>query len=159
MPRVRERSAGAVVFRTAPEGRLYLLLRYGAGHWGFPKGHLEANETEVEAAIREIEEETGIPRARLRFHDGFRGRTDYKFRRGRTLVEKGVDFFLVESEVPDVRLSHEHTDYAWLTYKEALKRLTFEGPRRALRNAEAFLTARREADAEAAAEGSSETAP
>lgn len=139
MARTTERSAGAVLFRQAPEGRLYLLLQYGAGHWGFPKGHVEAGETEEQAAAREVEEETGIPRAHVRFLPGFRGRTDYRFRRGRTLVEKGVDFFLAVTESDAVKISHEHTGFIWLPYAEALSRLSFDGPKKLLRDAEEFL--------------------
>ena len=39
---------------------LFLLIQQKAGHYGFPKGHVEKNETEVETAIREIKEETGL---------------------------------------------------------------------------------------------------
>lgn len=151
---VHERSAGAVVVHEEPgKPREYLLLRYGAGHWGFPKGHVEAGETDRQAARREVAEETSLHPDDQEFMDGFREETLYTFQRGRTRVEKEVLFFLVEAKSRDVKISHEHTDYAWLSYKEALKRLTFEGPRRALRNAEAFLNARRQADAEAVAEG------
>lgn len=138
--KVKERSAGAVLYRAAAEGRRYLLLQYGAGHWGFPKGHVEAGETEEQAAIREVEEETGIPRAHLKFIPGFRGRTDYRFRRGRTTVEKGVEFFLVEAAVDKVVISHEHTGFVWLPYGEALQRLSFDGPKRLLIDAESFLS-------------------
>ena len=50
----REKSCGAVVIRTGGEGRRYLLTRSKKGVWGFPKGHMEAGETEHETALREI---------------------------------------------------------------------------------------------------------
>ena len=37
-----------------------LLLHYNSGHWDFPKGNIENNETEIQAATRELKEETGI---------------------------------------------------------------------------------------------------
>jgi 8-oxo-dGTP pyrophosphatase MutT (NUDIX family) len=134
-----ERSAGAVVFHAGPIGREYLLLGYGAGHWGFPKGHVEAGETDVEAALRETAEETGIPVERQRLVPGFLDRTDYQFRRGRALVTKEVAFFLVEAAVRDVRISAEHTGFAWLSYADALARVSFDGPKRVLAAAESFL--------------------
>jgi len=52
-----ERSAGGVVFD--PDGNVLLILdRYG--RWAFPKGHVEGGESDVQAAKREVREETGI---------------------------------------------------------------------------------------------------
>jgi len=55
-----EKSAGAVTFYKEGSNIEFLLLHYGKGHWGFPKGHIEANESEEQAMLRELEEETGI---------------------------------------------------------------------------------------------------
>lgn len=137
--RVKERSAGAVVFTHTPAGPEYLLLRYGGGNWGFPKGHVEAGETDVQAAQREVEEETGIPVAAQKLLPGFEDDTDYRFRRGHVLVEKDVRFFLIDSAVRDVRISHEHSGFAWLPYGPALERVSFEGPRRILQAAHSFI--------------------
>ncbi len=49
--------AGGVVFD--PEGRV-LLLRHRSGSWVFPKGHIEAGEGPLDAALREVEEEAGV---------------------------------------------------------------------------------------------------
>lgn len=49
--------AGGVLF--SPDGRV-LLIRDRLGYWCFPKGHLDAGETLESAALREVEEETGI---------------------------------------------------------------------------------------------------
>lgn len=141
--KVKERSAGAVVFSHTAEGPEYLLLRYGGGNWGFPKGHVEAGETDVVAAQREVAEETGIPIDQQRLLDGFEDDTDYRFRRGSTLVEKDVVFFLIESTQRDIKISHEHSGYAWLPYGQALARVSFDGPRRILQAAHAFLMERR----------------
>jgi 8-oxo-dGTP pyrophosphatase MutT (NUDIX family) len=137
--RVKERSAGAVVFAGMPGGPEYLLLRYGAGNWGFPKGHVEPGETDVQAAQREVEEETGIPIAAQRLLPGFEDDTDYRFRRGHVLVEKDVRFFLVETQTREVKISHEHSGFVWLPYPAALDRVSFEGPRRILQAAHSFI--------------------
>ena len=53
----KEKSCGAVIINDNKE---VLLLKQTKGHYGFPKGHVEPGETEVETAIREIKEETNI---------------------------------------------------------------------------------------------------
>jgi 8-oxo-dGTP pyrophosphatase MutT (NUDIX family) len=58
--RFEERSAGALVFRRTASGPVYLLLKYPAGHWDFPKGNIEKGETPLDAMHREVREETGL---------------------------------------------------------------------------------------------------
>ena len=55
-----ERSCGGVVLRENDDGCECLLIRQIGGDWGFPKGHIEKGESELETAAREIKEETGI---------------------------------------------------------------------------------------------------
>lgn len=119
-----ERSAGAVVFylegRAEPE---YLLLHYTAGHWDFPKGNIEAGETEKQAATREIREETGI--TDVEFLDGFRMKIEYKYRHSRRLVQKEVVLFLARTRTRQVTLSHEHIGFAWRKFDDAMQQLTY----------------------------------
>ena len=51
-----EKSCGCIIFNH----HKILLVKQTTGDWGFPKGHIEANETEEETAIREVKEETGL---------------------------------------------------------------------------------------------------
>ena len=58
-----EKSCGALVFRQDPKtGCMYILMirHKRGGHRSFPKGHVEAGETEHQTAIREVEEETRL---------------------------------------------------------------------------------------------------
>ena len=56
-----KRAAGCVVYRRDPAGTLWLLLiRDRYGKWTIPKGHLKSGESEAQAAVREVFEETGI---------------------------------------------------------------------------------------------------
>lgn len=58
---LHEKSCGAIVYRKSHGNTEILLIKHiNSGHWSFPKGHVEGNETEVETAIREIKEETAI---------------------------------------------------------------------------------------------------
>ncbi len=115
----------------------YLLLHYTAGHWDFPKGNIEAGETERQAAVREIMEETGI--TDVVFIEGFRHTVSYRYRKGRRVVSKEVAFFLAQTGTRDVVISHEHIGYAWKKYDEAMKRVTFKNARNLLTAAKTFM--------------------
>ena len=55
-----EKSCGAIVYKKENDELKYLLAYQSNGHYSFPKGHMEENETEHETALREIKEETNI---------------------------------------------------------------------------------------------------
>ena len=59
---IKTESAGGVVVN--PEGRVLVVSQYGTS-WSLPKGHLEEGETPLEAALREIREETGVTQLEL----------------------------------------------------------------------------------------------
>ena len=57
---INHHSCGIVVYRIQDNKKLFLLLKYPQGHIDLAKGHIEENETLLECAKRELEEETGI---------------------------------------------------------------------------------------------------
>jgi 8-oxo-dGTP pyrophosphatase MutT (NUDIX family) len=113
----KEKSCGALVFKRYKDGIKYLLLHYKAGHWDFPKGHMEKDEKEKMTASRELREETGIEDAE--FVDEFREVISYYYKRDSETIFKEVVFFLVQSATDEVRLSSEHIGYALLNYGHA----------------------------------------
>jgi 8-oxo-dGTP pyrophosphatase MutT (NUDIX family) len=131
----REVSAGGIVFRRQPDrSARFLLIRDPYEHWGFPKGHLEGEETPTEAAIRETSEETGLtdlvlhgPIRIIDWHFRFRGRYIHKF----------CHFFLFESAAAAVvpQADEGITDYRWLTLEEALETLSYDNARGVLKRA------------------------
>lgn len=137
---VRERSAGVIVFRhkrSAPRERVFLLLDYGR-YWDLPKGHLKKGENDREAALRELEEETGIDDAEL--FDAFKQEMSYWFRdRKKGLIHKQVIFFLAETRTKQIKLSDEHTDSIWLPLEEAIEKLTYKNAKELMREAGNFL--------------------
>ena len=133
-----EKSAGIVLFRNDSNKNEFLLLNYPQGHWDFVKGKVEQNETSHETAIRETREETGI--TNIEFIDGFEESVEYDFRFKKEDIHKKVIFFLAKTNEKNIKLSHEHNDYIWLEYDDALKKTTFENAKNVLIKANEFLS-------------------
>jgi 8-oxo-dGTP pyrophosphatase MutT (NUDIX family) len=119
------------------EGREYLLLHYPGGHFDFAKGHIEKGESEREAALRELKEETGIEK--IVWIEGYREKIHYDYRRGEELMSKDVFFFLARTTQKKIVISFEHKGFSWLPYTEAYQQLTFENARSLMKKAENFL--------------------
>ena len=134
---LREKSCGAVIFIKKDDATKYLLFNYAAGHWDFVKGNVEANETEKQTVVRELQEETSITDAQ--FIDDFREAIAYFYRRQGLTVHKEVVFFVMESYTDKVELSFEHVGYIWLDYQHAMEKLTFKNSKDVLQKAHDFL--------------------
>jgi len=132
-----QKSAGIVLFRNDSDKNEFLLLNYPQGHWDFVKGKIEQNETSHETALRETKEETGI--TNIEFVDGFEESVEYDFRLKKEDIHKKVIFFLAKTNEKNIKLSHEHNDYLWLEYNDALKKTTFENAKNVLTKANEFL--------------------
>jgi len=137
---VMEKSCGLVLFNS----NKILLLKYSAngtsgegGHWDFPKGHVESNETEIETAVRELEEETGITEVKIL--SDFRHSINYTLFRKSVPISKEVIFFLASTVEKRVELSSEHIDYAWLDFEKAIVKLTYDNARQILKKAFSYL--------------------
>jgi 8-oxo-dGTP pyrophosphatase MutT (NUDIX family) len=97
----------------------FFFIKDPYGKWTFPKGHQELGETLAETAIREIQEETGI--VGLHFIAPL-GRTSFRFRRNKTVIEKTVFLFLFEapSDVKENLPGTEGiTEAAWFRFDKA----------------------------------------
>jgi 8-oxo-dGTP pyrophosphatase MutT (NUDIX family) len=130
---VIEKSAGAVVFHRNDQSEYLLLL---SNFWGFPKGHIETGESEEDAALREIREETGLD---VNLIDGFRAVDEYWYQHKGQRVKKQAVFFLGEAKDRESKLSWEHEEIAWLSYEAALQRLKYKNLREILTEAHGFL--------------------
>ena len=136
---LREKSIGAVVFHKKNFETKFLLLKYTAGHWDFPKGHVEPNETDEETFWREFEEETAITKKQAKILPGYTQRITYFYNRDEKTIFKEVILLLVETTTEKVIISPEHKDFAWLPFEEAMKKATFEAAKNALKKARDFL--------------------
>jgi len=132
-----QKSAGIVLFRNDSDKNKFLLLNYPQGHWDFVKGKVEGGEMPHETALRETKEETGI--SDIEFIDGFEESVEYDFRFKKENIHKKVIFFLAKTNEKNIKLSHEHNDYLWLEYNDALKKTTFENAKNVLTKANEFL--------------------
>jgi len=132
-----QNSAGIVLFRNASNKNEFLLLNYPQGHWDFIKGKVEQGETPYETASRETKEETGI--SDIEFIDGFEESVEYNFRFKNEDIHKKVTFFLAKTNEKKISLSHEHNDFVWLEYDNALKKTTFRNAKNVLSKANEFL--------------------
>jgi 8-oxo-dGTP pyrophosphatase MutT (NUDIX family) len=143
LPTVEETSAGGLVVErsgTSPVGAVIARLnRAGRVEWCLPKGHLELDETPEEAAVREIEEETGI---KGRIVDGL-GTIDYWFSVEGKRVHKHVHHYLLLATGGELSTEgdpdHEAIDVAWIPLPEMDQRLAFPNERRIAREAAARL--------------------
>jgi len=128
----REKSCGAVVYN--PKKHSFLIIKMLNGNWGFPKGHTEDQETDIQTAIREVMEETGI---NIEILDGFKKSIKYiPFPE----VLKEVIFFIGITEEEKVTIDKDEIeDYMWCSYEEALKMITYKPQRDVMESSLKFI--------------------
>ena len=112
------RAAGAVVFRRSDRGIRILLLR-AYKNWDFPKGLVEPGESELAAARREVEEETGLADLDYPFGEEFKETLPYS-------GNKVARYYLAETDTEKLALPvspelgrPEHHEYRWVSFDEA----------------------------------------
>lgn len=131
-----EKSCGAVVFTRINGEIRYVLAQNLEGYYGFPKGHMEAGETETETALREIREEVGL---RPRLIEGFRTETEHPLPK-KPGVMKQIVYFLAEYEDQEIIFQKEELLSAPLvSYEQAMELFVFDNNRRILTEAHAYL--------------------
>ena len=143
MRRKRDRAAGVIVFRRSDAGCLFLLVLSRLTKrplWEFPKGGVDEGESLLEAALRELREETGLSGDEIRLVEGFERSEHYRFSVGqgaqRVLIEKSVTYFLAEALKEEVRISpKEAHEYAWVDVDEAYRRIRYKERRKILDDA------------------------
>ena len=110
------RSCG-VLLMTRTNPRSFLLMRHG-DRWDLPKGHVDEGETDLECALREFEEETGIARERIELDPAFRFEEVYYPIRKKAgeRSEKTLVIFLatVPERLPIV--ATEHVGHDWVEW-------------------------------------------
>lgn len=117
-----EKSCGAIVFRKFHGNIEILLIKHvNSGHWSFPKGHVEKNETELETAHREIMEETGID---VILDPTFRETVSYSPKKD---TQKVVVYFLAKAKNFDFKAQEEEiSEIRWVDIGYAVNILTYD---------------------------------
>ncbi len=137
---MKQISSGIIIYRRTGQGVLFLLLYRGGKYWEFPKGQIEEEERAKEAALREVQEETGIGARELTFRSQFYARDRFTFKSGGDTIYKTVIYFLAESRSARVAISpREHRGYGWFNFKEAMNTVPHKNLQRSLEKAHKFI--------------------
>ena len=130
------KSCGFIVYKQVGAKNYYLLIKSLNGDVGFPKGHMEEKETELQTALRELKEETN---AEIEIIDGFRKQIEYKMPKMRNTLKQSVYFlgkYQKNEIIPQVK---EVAEAVFLPYEKALECLTFTETKNILICAQNFL--------------------
>jgi dATP pyrophosphohydrolase len=133
MPEIKIRAflVSLVAIREIDTGWQVLLLRRTqtlAGEWCQVAGSLEEGETAWQAALRELGEETGLTPSELYSADI----CEQFYEADRDAITMAPVFVAIIEPDRDVLLNHEHSEYRWVTFNQALNMVAFGGQRRVL---------------------------
>ncbi|MBL7071800.1 MAG: NUDIX domain-containing protein [Candidatus Omnitrophica bacterium] len=129
----REISSGGVIIKKYGDNIRILLIKDPFGKWTWPKGKIDKGETALDAAIREIGEETGLNNIE---HISRVGQVNYYYRRHR-LIYKTVHLYLFKffgKETLSIK-KDEIDDGKWFSDKEALSIVEYDGAKKLLSKA------------------------
>jgi 8-oxo-dGTP pyrophosphatase MutT (NUDIX family) len=134
------KSCGFIAYRQIEGENLYLIIKSLNGDFGFPKGHTEYGESEIETAIRELKEETGIE---VKVTEGFRRQIEYELQSIPNTVKQSV-YFLGECTSDRIICQEsEVLEARFIPYKNALALLTFKETKDILKEAEIFIKSKK----------------
>ena len=135
-----DQSYGVVPLRKVNGEWNVLLIQHGsAKYWGFPKGHAEEGESPVEAAVRELKEETDLDVVRLLSESVLEEHYQFTWRGKR--ISKTVWFFVAEV-TGEVKLqAAEVSDSRWVSLASAEEHLTYDTDKSIARSAYSLIKA------------------
>lgn len=134
----REKSCGAVIYKIEDSQIMFLIIKHIGGHWSYPKGHVENDETELETAKREVKEETNLD---IIFEDDFRKVNTYT---PHPKTIKDSVYYLATPINKDIKIQEEElADAAWLDYYQAYDTLSYATDKDILQEARRYITTKK----------------
>lgn len=119
-----EKSCGAILFHKFDKEYKVLLIGFTYNNimrWGFPKGHIENNETEIQTAIREVKEEVNLD---IKILPKFREETNFIIK---PYNMRKVVYYCAESKFTKaIPQEGEVEKIEWLNFEDAHKRLSYD---------------------------------
>jgi bis(5'-nucleosidyl)-tetraphosphatase len=138
---VQEHSVGVIPVKKSPQGwQVFLIHQIHGNFWGFPKGHVEPEETPIDTAKRELFEETGYQISKLLKENPW---TEfYTFTKQSKMVRKKVEYFLVEVTGDFSLQVEEIHDGKWFTFDEAMQKVTYPSAKNILNKTVTYLSSK-----------------
>ena len=125
-----EETCGAIIFHKFNDGYKVLLINFipdNESIWGFPKGHVENNETETQTALREIKEEVGLD---VDIIPKFRVSTHFSLKKG--TIDEAVYYCAEAKSLESTCQKEEVEKTEWFNFEEAYNHLTYECDKKVL---------------------------
>lgn len=123
----KEKSCGCIILK---DNKVLLIYEKSAQYWGFPKGHIEGNETELETAKREVKEEVGLD---VEINENKRYELNY-------ITDKGIDkttvLYIAEPKNDEIVMQEsEIQNVQWCNFNEALDVISYDNLKDVFRKA------------------------
>ena len=114
----KEKSCGCIIIKN---NKVLLVYENGRNFWGFPKGHVEEGENEIQTALREVKEEIGID---VEINESKRYSINYIIRNE---IDKTSVFFIATPKQEKIeKQESEIKEVKWCDFEEVLEILTFD---------------------------------
>ena len=114
----KEKSCGCIIVKNK---KVLLVYEKNRNFWGFPKGHMEAGETEVETALREVKEEVGLD---VEIDKERRYTLNYVIR---DEIDKTTVLYIAKAKNEEIVMQeNEIENIRWCSFEEAFNTLTFD---------------------------------
>jgi 8-oxo-dGTP pyrophosphatase MutT (NUDIX family) len=133
----KEISYGIIPIHSKGTKKSVYLIRQQDGHWSFPKGKPEENESPKETATRELQEETALRIVTFFPYPSIK--EQYTYTRENVIYDKTVIYFMAEVEGEPKLQEEEVSEGRWASFEEAQKLITFKEAQKICAKAQATL--------------------
>ena len=114
----KEKSCGCIIIKNK---KVLLVYEKNTNFWGFPKGHMEEGESEIQTALREVKEEVGLE---VDIDKEKRYELNYIIR---DEIDKTTVLYIARTKSEEIIMQEsEIANIKWCDFDEALNTLTFE---------------------------------